>query len=99
LTAASTAVGWGKAGVPQRSRATAQPYELRRISPIVALQPRIRPYIYGAVEPTTDNAFALVLSEANTKTTQVFLDKFAETIASNEHVAMFLDLFCLDVGA
>jgi transposase len=48
-------------------------------------------YIYGAAEPGTDHAFALVLSEANTKTMQVFLDKFAETIASDEHVAMFLD--------
>jgi transposase len=48
-------------------------------------------YIYGAVEPGTDTAFALVLAETNTKTMQVFLDKFAETIAPDEHVALFLD--------
>jgi transposase len=32
-----------------------------------------------------------VLAETNTKTMQVFLDKFAETIKADEHVALFLD--------
>ena len=31
-------------------------------------------YIYGAVEPGSDNAFALVLPEASTKAMQIYLD-------------------------
>lgn len=48
-------------------------------------------YIYGAVEPKTDNAFALVMPEVNTLGMQIFLDSFAKTIAADEHVALFLD--------
>ena len=48
-------------------------------------------YIYAAVEPTTDNAFALVLSEVSTASMQVFLDKLSQTISADEHIAMFLD--------
>jgi transposase len=48
-------------------------------------------YIYGCCEPGTDNAFALVLPEVSTVAMQVFLDEFAKTIASDEHVLMFLD--------
>ena len=35
-------------------------------------------YIYAAVEPGTDNAFALVLPDANGAGMQTFLDAFAE---------------------
>lgn len=48
-------------------------------------------YIFGAVEPLTDNAFALVLPEVNTGAMQVFLDQFSATIKEDEHVAMVLD--------
>jgi transposase len=48
-------------------------------------------YIYAAVEPGTDNAFALILPDANSAGMQVFLDAFAETIADDEHVALVLD--------
>ena len=48
-------------------------------------------YIYAAVEPGTDNAFALILPDANGAGMQVFLDAFAETIADDEHVALVLD--------
>jgi transposase len=48
-------------------------------------------YIYAAIEPGTDNAFALVLPDANGAGMQAFLEAFAETIAENEHVALVLD--------
>ena len=48
-------------------------------------------YIYGAVEPSSDNAFALVLPEASTNAMQIYLDKFAETIAPDEHIVMVMD--------
>ena len=48
-------------------------------------------YIFAAVEPGTDNAFALVMPYANTEAMQVFLDRFAATIGEDEHVAMVLD--------
>ena len=43
------------------------------------------------VEPGTDNAFALILPDANAAGMQAFLDAFAETIADDEHVALVLD--------
>jgi transposase len=43
------------------------------------------------VEPGSDNAFALVLPYADTEAMQQFLDRFAETIAGDEHVVMMLD--------
>lgn len=48
-------------------------------------------YIYAAVEPGTDNAFALILPDANGAGMQAFLDAFAKTIADDEHVALVLD--------
>jgi transposase len=43
------------------------------------------------VEPGTDNAFALIMPYADTAAMQVFLDRFAETIAQDEHAVMVLD--------
>ena len=43
------------------------------------------------MEPGTDNNFALVMPQANTEAMQEFLDRFAATIAADEHVAMVLD--------
>lgn len=48
-------------------------------------------YIYAAVEPGTDNAFALILPDANSASMQAFLDDFAKTVARDEHVALVLD--------
>ena len=48
-------------------------------------------YIFAAVEPGADNAFALILPYVNTEAMQLFLDRFAATIGSDEHVAMVLD--------
>jgi hypothetical protein len=48
-------------------------------------------YIFAAVEPGTDNAFALVMPRADTGTMQEFLDRFSATIGEDEHVAMMLD--------
>ena len=48
-------------------------------------------YIFAAVEPGTDNAFALVMPWVSTAAMQLFLDEFAATIAEDEHVAMVLD--------
>jgi len=48
-------------------------------------------YIFAAVEPGTDNAFALMMPRADTEAMQEFLDRFSATIADDEHVAMFAD--------
>jgi putative transposase len=48
-------------------------------------------YIFAAVEPGTDNAFALIMPHVNTEAMQEFLDRFAATIAADEHVVMVLD--------
>ncbi len=48
-------------------------------------------YVFAAVEPGSDHAFALVLPLADTEAMQQFLDRFAETIAEDEHVVMMLD--------
>lgn len=37
-------------------------------------------YLFAAIEPGTDNAFALVMPETSTATMQIFLDEFAKTI-------------------
>jgi transposase len=51
----------------------------------------VNAYIYAAIEPGTDNAFALVLPDANGAGMQVFLDAFAKMIRADEHVALVLD--------
>ena len=51
----------------------------------------VNAYIYAAIEPGTDNAFALILPDANRVAMQAFLDAFAKTIANGEHVALVLD--------
>ena len=48
-------------------------------------------YIFAAVQPGTDNAFALMMPRADTEAMQEFLDRFSATIADDEHVAMFAD--------
>ena len=51
----------------------------------------VNAYIYATAEPGTDNAFALILPEANGAGMQAFLDAFASTIGEDEHVALVLD--------
>ena len=48
-------------------------------------------WIYGAVRPGTDQAFALVLTEVGTVATQAFLDRFAATLPERVHAALLLD--------
>ena len=48
-------------------------------------------YIFAAVEPGTDNGFALVMPYADTEAMQEFLNQFSETIAPDEHAVMILD--------
>ena len=48
-------------------------------------------YIFAAVEPGTDNAFALAMPEVNTAAMQEFLNRFSKTLASDEHAAMIID--------
>ncbi len=48
-------------------------------------------YIFAAVEPGTDNAFALVMPYVDTAAMQDFLNRFSKTIAEDDHVAMILD--------
>jgi hypothetical protein len=48
-------------------------------------------YIFAAVEPGTDNGFALVMPYADTAAMQEFLDQFSKTIAEDEHAVMILD--------
>ncbi len=48
-------------------------------------------HLFAAVQPKTGEAFALVLPELNTATMQLFLDRFAATLAPGEHAAMVMD--------
>lgn len=48
-------------------------------------------YIFGAARPDGEDAFALVLPEANAKAMQVFLDAFSATLGAGEHALMVLD--------
>ena len=48
-------------------------------------------HLFGAVRPATGEGFALVLPEVSTAAMQVFLDRFAATLASGVHVALVLD--------
>jgi hypothetical protein len=48
-------------------------------------------YIFAAVEPGTDNGFALVMPYANTEAMQQFRDAFAATLAAHDHAVMVLD--------
>ena len=48
-------------------------------------------HLFAAVRPSTGQGFALVLPEASTRTMQAFLDRFAATLAADEHAVMLLD--------
>src|SRR5438477_12946216 len=48
-------------------------------------------YLYAAVRPATDDAFALVLPEVNASTMDIFLDRLAACLAQNIHAIVLLD--------
>lgn len=48
-------------------------------------------YIFAAVRPATDRAFALVLPEVSTAAMNLFLAAFADTLAPDEHAVLVLD--------
>jgi hypothetical protein len=48
-------------------------------------------YLYAAVRPTTDDAFALVILDVNANTMDIFLDRFAACLAQNTHAIVLLD--------
>lgn len=48
-------------------------------------------YLFGAVRADGQAAFGLVLPEVGTRAMQLYLDRFAETLAIDEHAVMVLD--------
>jgi hypothetical protein len=48
-------------------------------------------WLYGAVRPGADAAFALVMTEVGAEAMQVFLDRFAATLPQRTHAALLLD--------
>ena len=47
--------------------------------------------MFAVVQPKTGQAFCLALPELNTHAMQVFLDQFAATLPTGEHVVMVMD--------
>ena len=80
-----------EARVGQKGRVCHRWYTRGKRPPGKADQRYTFAYIFGAVEPGTDNSFALVMPEVSTHAMQIYLDKFAETIALDEHVVMVMD--------
>src|SRR3712207_6295426 len=48
-------------------------------------------WLYGAVRPGTDEAFALVLTEVGAAAMRAFLDRFAASLPAGVHAALLLD--------
>ena len=48
-------------------------------------------WLYGAVRPGTDDAFALVLPDTDAGSMQVFLNRFAQSLAPGVHAALLMD--------
>ena len=48
-------------------------------------------HLFGAVQPATGRSFALVLPHVSTEAMQVFLDRFSNGLAPDEHAAMVVD--------
>jgi hypothetical protein len=80
-----------EARVGQKGRGTRVWYE-RGVRPDgVADRRYASAWIYGAVRPGTDDAFALVLTETSAAAMQVFLDRCAANLAPGVHAALLLD--------
>lgn len=48
-------------------------------------------WLYGAVRPGIDDAFALVMKDAGIAAIQVFLSRFAASLPTKAHAALLLD--------
>ena len=48
-------------------------------------------WLYGAVRPGTDQAFALVMTEVGAAAMRAFLDRFAANLPERVHAALLLD--------
>jgi transposase len=48
-------------------------------------------WLYAAIRPGTDEAFALVLTEVGAAAMQAFLDRFAAALPADTHAALLLD--------
>lgn len=80
-----------EARVGQKGRNTRIWYE-KGIRPTALTDKRFKStYIYGAVRPGSDDAFALVLPRADTAMMQIFLDAFSATIKPNVHAILVMD--------
>ena len=48
-------------------------------------------YLFDAARPGGESAFALVRPTVNTDNMQIFLDRFADTLAKDKHAVTVLD--------
>jgi len=64
----------------------------RGLRPAIPTDKRYRwAYIYGAVRPGTDDAFALVLPKVSTEAMSLYLEHFARSLPPNVHAVLVLD--------
>jgi hypothetical protein len=62
------------------------------VRPVMRTDKRFKSvYIYGAVRPGTDGAFALILPRADTEMMRLYLDTFAQSLPADVHVVLVLD--------
>jgi hypothetical protein len=88
-----------EARIGQKGRVCRRWYTRGKRPPGIVDQRYTFAYLYGCVDVGSDvvtkmrrhDAFALVLPEVNTHNMQTFVEKFAETIAPDEHVVMLID--------
>ncbi len=80
-----------EARVGQKGRGARVWFE-RGVRPIGVIDRRYASaWIYAAVRPGTDEAFALVLTETSAAAMAAFLQRFGESLAKGVHVALLLD--------
>jgi len=80
-----------EARVGQKGRNTHVWYE-RGVRPTAPIDRRFdSTYLFGAVRPGTDEAFALVLPEVSTAMMNLFLDGFSRSLSANAHAILVLD--------
>ena len=80
-----------EARVGQKGRGTRVWYE-RGLRPEGIVDHRYASaWLFAAVRPGTDQAFALVIPEVSAAAMQVFLDGFAATLPERAHAALLLD--------
>ena len=80
-----------EARVGQKGRGTRVWFE-RGVRPMGIIDHRhTSAWLYGAVRPGTDAAFALVMTEVGAAAMQAFLGRFAATPPGRVHAALLLD--------